>query len=343
MSHSLDETRRIDREAAAWMVKRDRGLAPAEQDEFFSWLAADPRHGEWFSRHQETWREFNLLAEWKPEHSAEPNSDLLARTQARRAPILRWVGWGALAAAACIAIAFVWFNGSSPQPLAPGSALAAAQAYERRALEDGSILELNRGARVEVAYAPAERRVRLLTGEAHFTVAKNPARPFIVRAGGVDVRAVGTAFNVKIDDRQVRVLVTEGKVRVNDAMKGSSLLAASASGAEPVLEKGQAVTLDVIPQAPARVMAVDDAALAHVAAWRPEVFDFNSESLANVVEAFNRRNTVRLVIADPELRDMPIVASIRSDNLDAFVRLLELTANLESRREGDTITLRKAR
>lgn len=78
------EHEHIDHAAADWLVRRDRGLTPAEQDEFFQWLAADPRHGERFAQHQRTWKEFNLLAQWRPEHSAEPNPDLLAKPRRAR-------------------------------------------------------------------------------------------------------------------------------------------------------------------------------------------------------------------------------------------------------------------
>ena len=71
--------------------------------------------------------------------------------------------------------------------------IAAAVGYESRALDDGTVVELNGGAEIEVQFTAAERRLRLVRGEAHFQVAKNPLRPFVVEAGGVAVRAVGTA------------------------------------------------------------------------------------------------------------------------------------------------------
>jgi transmembrane sensor len=338
-----DDIRRLDREAAAWLVKQDHGFTAAEQDAFFQWLAADPRHGEWFARHRQTWQEFNLLAEWKPEHSTEPNADLLAKSVRPRAPVIRWAWFGGLAAAAALTLAFLWERPWSRQaaPAAPINVVA--QAYERRVLDDGSVVELNRGTKLEISYTAGERRVRLDQGEANFTVAKNKNRPFIVRAGGVDVRAVGTAFNVRLDERQVHVLVTEGKVRVDDAVKGATLLAPTATGEPPVLAANQAVTIDVIPAAIAPVSVVTSEEINRRLAWRPELFDFDSTPLDQVVAAFNHRNAVQIEIADAELRDVPIVASFRSDNVDGFVRLLETTADVRVERGGNTIRLHKAR
>ena len=171
-----DDIRRLDREAAAWLVKKDHGFTAAEQDAFFQWLAADPRHGEWFARHRQTWKEFNLLAEWKPEHSTEPNADLLAKSVRARAPVIRWAWFGGLAAAAALTLVFLWERPWS-RPAAPAAPInLAAQTYERRVLEDGSVVELNRGTKLEISYTAGERRVRLDQGEANFTVAKNKAR-----------------------------------------------------------------------------------------------------------------------------------------------------------------------
>jgi transmembrane sensor len=65
------------------------------------------------------------------------------------------------------------------------------------------------------------RRVILQRGEAHFEVTKNPQRPFLVTAAGIDIRAVGTAFGVQLGTTAVEVLVTEGRVSVEKSA-GSS-------------------------------------------------------------------------------------------------------------------------
>ena len=341
-----DDTRRIDREAAAWLVRRDRGLTAAEQDAYCHWLAADPRHGAWLARHRRTWAEFNLLAEWKPEHSREPNPDLLARPPRAPAPFRRWLGVAALAAAAVVAMgALLWLRPAVRPAGAPPSAprMLAADRYQRETLADGSVVELRAGAQVEVAYAAAERRVRLVRGEAAFTVAKNPARPFVVRVAGIDVRAVGTAFNIRLGEQQVQVLVTEGRVRVDDALRGGSVLAAAA-GETPLLHAGQMLTVGLVPAAaPAPVAAISSDEVTRLLAGRPDLLEFDSTPLAAVAEAFNRRNAVRLVVDDPALRDLPIVASFRADNVDGFLRLLELTAGVRLERRGDTVLIRRGR
>ena len=335
----------IESAAAEWLVRHDRGLTPAQQDEFLSWLAASAAHRESFERHRSMWGDFNALKQWRPEHGTVPNPDLLARH--RRPSAWRWAT-PALLAAAAVALLLVW----PPTTRAPENATVVfeAAAYRQETLPDGSVLDLNRGAHVVVQFSAAERRVLLVQGEAQFAVAKNPARPFVVRAGGVEVRAVGTAFNVKLAGPNLEVLVTEGTVHVSQqAVVAPAASAGSAPTAAPVvlaaLTAGQRTVISVATViAPPVVVPASVPEIARLLDWQPHLLDFESTPLAEVVETFNRRNPQRLVIGDEELRSLAIVASIRSDNVEGFVRLLEGTMGVRAERtQAGEIVLRRAR
>jgi transmembrane sensor len=323
---------RADLEAAEWLIRRDRGLSAAEQDEFMHWLSVSPHHGEWLARHQATWKDFNLLAQWRPEHSVEPNPDLLARPR----PALRWLVPAIVAVAASVAVGlFLWQPAVRSAAPAPG---VMAQTYERRILEDGSVVELNRGALIETQFTPRQRRVWLRQGEAHFTVTKDAQRPFVVQADRVKVRAVGTAFNVKLGDESVEVLVTEGRVQVNPAWT----LLSTAPSEESLLHAGQrAIVSRTRSEAAPLVDEVRPETMAHLLAWQPTMLNFDSAPLCDVALAFNRGNRIKLVIADNSIGVLPIVASFRSDNVEGFVRLLEATTEVRAERTGDIITLRR--
>ena len=340
-----DANRSIDLAAAEWMIRRDRGLTAVEQDEFFSWLAADPRHAEWFAQHQATWQDLNLLAQWRPEHATEPNPDLLARPQrsGRRHP---WVRPAVLfpvlvAAAATIAMWVIpptWL-GSKTAPAV--DSVIVTTLGEQRVLEDGSFVDLTRGAAIEVRYSAAERSVRLVRGAAHFAVVKNAVRPFIVNAAGVNVRAVGTAFDVRLNPQSVEVHVTEGRVQVAPPSalgSESTYPGMQASGLITFLSAGERT---IVPRPPSTAPGLD----ATMSAARPSAsvrtLQFNATPLAEVIAEFNRNNRVHLTIADAELAGLPIIASFRVDNVEGFVRLLEATADVSTERTGDTIVLRK--
>ena len=68
--------------------------------------------------------------------------------------------------------------------------------------------------------------------------------------------------------------------------------------------------------------------------WKPDILDFSSTPLSEAIYEFNQRNSVQIVIADSELASQPIVASFRSNNINGFVRLLNLTMAIEADRQN---------
>ncbi len=322
----------IAQAAAGWVLRHDRGLTADEQDEFSQWLAADSRHRSAWAEYRWGWEELDRLAGLQATVHAVPDPDLLAPH--RSAPFRR--RRLALLAAAVVAVgAFLYFR---PVPVAaqPESAAVRALALiEQRELPDGSVVVLNRGAIVTEHYIAGERRVRLERGEAHFKVAKDTVRPFLVETGGVTVRAVGTAFNVRLDPASVEVLVTEGKVGVQ---RGSG----TGAHREDLLSLtvGERTVVSLAPAAPPpQVASVPPAEIEAHLAWQPRLLDFTNTPLSEIVAEFNRRNPVRLALRDPALRDMRLSATFRSDNVEGFVRLLrsDFGINVEWRGDGDII------
>jgi transmembrane sensor len=331
----------IEAMAAAWLAQRDEGLTAAEEADFTRWQQADPRHAAAVARLGKTWRTLQQLREFRPESRLHPDPDLLGRPAAR---IIAFPVAAAAGLAAALAIgAFFLFGTRPPEPVIAPPALAAtvyattADGYQRVTLADGSVLELNASSEVRVDFLPAERHVELKRGEAHFTVAKDPARPFIVHAGKVAVRAVGTAFNVRLAGEGVEVLVTEGRVRVENA---------ATAGGLPELVAGQRLLVPAQPGLGAGAAPAEEltpAAIHTVLAWQGPRLRFNETPLAEVVAQFNRHNQVQIELGDASLASLPVDGSFRSENVEAFIRLLESDASLRVERIGEQrIVLRRA-
>ncbi len=98
-------------------------------------------------------------------------------------------------------------------------------------IADGSQVTLNTDSQIRIALTNTERDVELRRGEAFFEVHKDPTRPFVVQIGDKRVIAVGTKFSVRRDGDDVEVVVTEGKVQVED---GAAAQASRASGSADV-------------------------------------------------------------------------------------------------------------
>ncbi|MGH8016916.1 MAG: FecR family protein [Opitutaceae bacterium] len=322
----------IAHEAASWVVKHARGYTDAEQDAFTEWLAEDPAHGAEFAWQRLNWRMLDRLAAWCPHDARHPNPDVLAAHRRRRR-------WQPVAVAAVAAVGMISWH------FWPAPALEQARVapIERQVLADGSVVDLNRGASISVSYSTETRRVTLVHGEAHFTVARNPDRPFVVSAQGVDVQAVGTAFGVSINSDNIKVLVTEGQVRVGPA--GTEELAGPVfRESPPVVDAGELAT---VPRGarniPVTIEAVSGDEIEEMLAWQPRALEFTGAPLPEVVAAFNQHNSVQATVADPRLETLRLTVSFRSDNVEGFIRLLEAAFEVKVERTNEGIFLRSAR
>lgn len=333
------------RAAGAWLARRDRGFTAAEQGEFDSWLRADPGHAAAVAQLERALATFDGLRELVPHGGSEPDPDVFAPPPRPRRPFFRSAAVAGLAAA--VALAVVFWQAQSPTAPTTWHYATASAGYERATLIDGSTIELNADTVLDVEFTAAGRQVRLRRGEAHFQVAKNPARPFVVQAGAVAVRAVGTAFNMRLAPAAVEVLVIEGKVRVDHPpAQGAAGLPVPGTGGRteiPLLGAGQKIVVSTAATAaPPIVAAVSTEEMARALAWQPGISEFTKKPLAEIVAEFNRRNRQQLVIGDPALAALRIGGNFRADQPDAFVRLLESSFGVTAVRSGDAITLRTA-
>ena len=324
----------LEQAALAWFARCNRGLTPEEETEFEEWLAANPEHARMLNEFDGTWELLGRAGEAPAAVAAQP----AGRLRWPRSQFVRiWFPLTAIAAALAVAYLGSWRSAHYS-----GDAVTEVGALRTLRLPDDSLVTLNTDSAVSAVFSPEERRVRLERGEAHFAVAKNPARPFVVEVGGVLVRAVGTAFNVRLEAKTVAILVTEGKVRVDDSRSGRSLLAGDANlggtgptmpsttPEYPVLSSGRKVVvarqnLVSPPAEPVEraVALVPPAEIQRQLAWRERRLDFVSAPLADIVQEFNRYNRHKLVIGDPGLATQRFGGSFKPDDREGFVRMLQ--------------------
>ena len=334
----------IETAAAEWLCERDEGFAPGRAQAFAAWRAVDPRHE---AAVAETERAMELLGEMPAVRA--PLEARIAEVTQPVAPVVRWGGfrppvWAAGLAAALVLAAGVWWL-APERPTAAQRYVTAAARQQQIALNDGSVLNLNVSSEVSVRLTPNERRVTLANGEAHFAVAHDTARPFIVTAAGVSVRAVGTAFSVRVGEAGVEVLVTEGKVEVTrDAAFAGVGAAASSAAAAPQLVAGQRALIAperAVANAPIERVSAD--VLSAAVRWHSQVMTFSDLPLREAVSLFNRRNDTQLVLADEKLGAQKIGGTFAADQVEAFVRLLEKDGDVVVERRGAReIALRRA-
>jgi transmembrane sensor len=321
--------------AAAWLARRDRRLTAAEQDDYLQWLAADSRHAQAIARLEKIWDALDTLAQWRPEHSRRPNPDLLAAPHHRSR--IYWLTMTRLAAAAALVLAAVswWQPVPPPKPVVNSLRTIVAATYQKQTLADGSVVELKAGSQLEVGFTASTRRVRLVAGEVHFTVAKNAARPFVVHVGKLAVHAVGTAFNIRMQPDQIEVLVTEGKVRVDEPATPERAILNT-----PLLVAGERALISTLEnESVALVAEMDARQIATELAWQPQRLEFVGMPLSEILADFNLHSSTQIVLGDINLAGMLIGGTFREDNAAAFVRLLETGFDIRAEHRGKQIVL----
>lgn len=338
----------VEEEAAAWVWRLDDEDAAAASDaEFEQWLRRDPRHRRAFEDLGGVWRSLDTLAEAKREEKVATfvaqERRLLANPAARRRHATRWVGMGMAACLVVVAGAGAWYRqGHESQTLA-----TAVGQHRSARLADGSTVDLNTNSIVETRYTRAERSVYLHKGEALFTVARNAERPFVVVAGQTRVRAIGTAFNVRMhDDGKVEVIVTEGRVEVRQGpaspdidSSGGRAVAAPESESKSELVRGQRFQLgERVP-----VETLSGTAVASTLAWREGALVFDGVPLSKAIEELNRYSDARLVISDPEIQGMRVGGRFRTGDVEGFVAAMTRAFPITTRRGADNVIYVHAR
>jgi len=211
-------------------------------------------------------------------------------------------------------------------------------------LADGSQITLNTASSIRVTLTDSERRIELNRGEAFFEVAKDLSRPFVVGAGNKQVVAVGTAFSVRRDKDDLRVVVTEGKVAISSASSHSPTSRGGA-GVRPLSAESPdmvILTAGNIARAGAAGVLVTETSIPQAEqtlSWRTGYIMLRDTPLADAIAEFNRYNERQLVIGDPALEDLRIGGNLRLTNLDVFVRILEQGFPIDADSEDDRIVL----
>lgn len=203
-------------------------------------------------------------------------------------------------------------------PAPPGSAT---KRYETRVgerreirLDDGSTVALNTGSLLEVTYNSARRDVRLVRGQALFQVAHNRAWPFVVTAGDRRVTAVGTAFDVRLDGPRVRVVLVEGKVRI-DPLQRRGLERVIPQLGEQELDAGE----QLVAREGAKDVVVATADVQRAVSWKSGQVIFRDDSLGAAVAEMNRYSDDRILIEDPRVAALKVSGVFNADRPQNFV------------------------
>lgn len=316
----IDHIDDIEASAAAWDARLRRASATdRERVAFLAWLRAAPEHQAAHDRLQAALGVLRAQSDL-PELSALRDEARIVVRGSRRRRIT-----AALSALAATLLLIVGAGLRTDRGAEISAVLQGGRIYRtalnersRVILADGSAVTLDSGTRLSARLRKSRRDITLLSGRALFRVAKDPQRPFIVRAGDRTVTALGTVFDVRLAQGKVRVILVEGSVAVRQTRAGRV-------PAQVMVPKQQLV--ETAQAAPLALRTVDtDKALS----WVDGQVFFDNETLASAATEMNQYSRLKIVI-DPAVAGMRINGMFRTGNQTGFAGALQTTLPVDVR------------
>lgn len=312
LSRSTGRTRdAIEAQAAAYLAASLNDPDPATRLTITDWIERDPRHAVAYAQAEVAWDAGERL-KGQDFSAPHPVSAASAAREITRRNVI--AGASAAAAAAAIVPLGVWLRRARRYSTAVGEARDVA-------LADGSRVHLNTDTQVQVALSADRRQLSLVRGEAYFDVAHDPTRPFDVAVPGGVVRAIGTAFNIRLRGAVVELTVTHGIVGVRTA--------------EGVMRRVPMGESAVIQPRTVAVGHMDESAIAKRVAWRERMILLNGETVGEAVAEFNRYRAAPILIGDQRIAGLRIGGRFRTDESSEFLRALEQTLPVHSANEDN--------
>lgn len=322
----------IDDIAARWVARQASAHWDAKaQADLDDWLKADTRHQGAHFRAQAAWlmldRASVMGAGVTPPEDVSLNDGPFVvtvphcRTHTRRR-ILTALGGSAAAASILAGLGLAYALKDRVKLTTDVGEL------RKVPLKDRTIASVNTDSRLEIDLKPTQREIKLIRGEAWFDVAKDKSRPFVVAAGNVRVRAVGTAFSVRKFDHGAEVLVTEGVVEVWNTDNETAPLRLTAGTRTFVNHAKAPEEVEFRPEAVDRALA-----------WREGQIALDNDTLQTAVAEFNRYNSQKIRLADPGLSDARLVGWFRTDQPETFARAVHGALNVTVNIRDDEITI----
>ena len=301
--------------AANWFGRlRIGGLSEAEQTAFADWLEASPEHRAAYETLERAWAGVETIRN-------DPRVLALREQALRRNPAWRRL-LAPLAAAACLVAAsggtwLAYDQGLIPyrqfQTRSYSTAIGQSSTVK---LPDGSVVTLNTDTVLRTEAVKGRRQIYLDKGQAFFRVAKDPAHPFVVNAGGRTVTAIGTAFDVRVDPGRFEVTLVEGKVRVEAPTPEP--LAATPRAGPPRIQATEMVAGTQLVASTEAAWKLQEIDARRETSWTTGQLSFLRKPLGEVVSELNRYSNTRIVVADEELAAIPITGTFKPGDNEGF-------------------------
>jgi len=302
---------------------------PPEQEMVEVWIKASDDNKKYFHHFQLIWDESQKLASRSAvdENRAWQRFQRKVKNSETAGSALKGFGWWRVAAVIVIIAGIAWIvsslleTGSSEPPIVN---IISTNEVKKDTLPDGSFATLNKNSTLTypAAFKGKTRKVQL-KGEAFFNVSPNKQKPFIIDVNDVQVKVVGTSFNVRNVNGGTEIIVATGVVQVSKADTTFELKA----GQRILFEKADTT---------ARVVASDDKLYNY---YVSRVFECDNTPLWKLVEKLNEAYNVTIRIKRDELKKLPLNVTFNDESLDVILEIISQTLMLKVSRTQNEIIL----
>ncbi|GAC17368.1 FecR family protein [Paraglaciecola arctica] len=334
----------IQQQACEWISRFDRGLSETEELAFAEWVNISKTHRQCLFEFAQTWDELSVLNELntlfplRDSHHRQTNT-FSKRTNMNIAASLAFV----------LISCFAWLVNTQLMSSMDDPSLVVLEAetnvgeHRELSLADGSVIHLNTNSQVSIDFSDTHRDIHLIRGEAHFDVAHDEQRPFIVTAGDNTVTAVGTAFNVQITNpHELELLVTDGKVLVKNQQEINSI-PTIAESLHPLDGNGELIVAGqkaLINQQSIQQQTLSNEQVQSDLAWQQGMLVFHGEPLAEALQEISRYTSITFTLADEQVKQRRVAGYFKAGDIQGLLFALENNFNIVySKRDNQTIVL----
>lgn len=313
---------KLQDEVNYWISLENEGINIQENTSFISWINKNERNKRAFNEEKFFINEINTLPNNLLYKLKQDVKDERKRINKRKRLV---VSFGYFASAACILSVF-YFSFFIDKSTFSKDYIASTKVREKIFLPDRSIISLDVKTAMEIKYYDDKREVYLSTGKAFFDVSSNKTKPFFVKTKNITIKVLGTKFEV-VNTKNFELNVKEGKVAIWN--KNGKLIA--------LVTKNQSLSLNEY----LKIDSLKEQDSSSMALWSEGKFNFQQESLKNVIAQFSKYENINVQIQNKYLENLPITGNFTSKEFDKIINVLPLIHPVKIVKNEDKIIIKE--
>lgn len=329
---AINKNEPLFEQASLWLARIERELTPTERRDFELWLAKNPKNKETLFKMAKMWDKMGDLQRLAEVFPIDKDKFHVKKQ-------VRWAT--AIAASLVLVFSMVLMNSPGFKQTFSGENKVIYSlnintpmgVSSTTYLPDNTKVILNTNSLARVTYTNSYRLLELIRGELHVDVSPDKSRPLSVVANNQIIQAVGTAFNVKIEQDIVELIVTEGKVVLGSIPAEEKIEKDSLQipAGTMTVSRGEIVSLDRLDR---RSKKISDQQVSASLSWQQGNLVFAGETLQEALQEVSRYTNVKFEITTEELKQLKIAGRFKTDDVKGLMNAISSNFDVQIEQVG---------